>query len=115
CVAADGSGFDADASLENHPSVLFDAVVIPDGEQAIAALAANGLALEFVRDQFRHGKTLLALGAGRLLLEHAGIPPDDEDEGLLLIDEVGKAAVQRFVTALAQHRHPARETDPPVV
>jgi catalase len=113
--AADGETLDADASLENHPSALFDAVVVPDGAPAIEALAANGQALEFVRDPFRHCKTLLAIGAGRQLLEKAGIPLDGQDGGLLIADKANKASVQGFIDALAKHKHPERESDPPAV
>ena len=114
-AAGDGSLLDADASFENHPSALFDGVVIPDGPDAIEALAGNGQALEFVRDQFRHCKTMLALGAGRVLLERAGIPTKEGDGGLLIEQKPGKQAVQAFIDALARHRHPERETDPPAV
>ncbi|WP_233167474.1 catalase [Xylophilus sp. ASV27] len=114
-AADDGSALDADASFENHPSALFDGVVIPDGADAIEALAGNGQALEFVRDQFRHCKSMLALGAGRKLLERAGIPTQGGDAGLLVMEKSGKPAAQAFIEALAQHRHPARETDPPAV
>jgi catalase len=64
---------DADASLENEPGFLFDALVLPDGEDAVAALAADGHTMEFIKDQYRHCKTILALGASASLLEKAGI------------------------------------------
>ena len=47
------------------PSVLFDAVVVPDGEEAAERLALLGQALEFIKDQYRHCKPILMLGAGR--------------------------------------------------
>ena len=37
----EGDTLDADASLENEPGFLFDALVLPDGEEAVAALAAG--------------------------------------------------------------------------
>ncbi len=110
-----GSMLDADASFVNHPSALFDAVVVPDGRAAIETLAGNGHALEFMRDQFRHCKTMLALGAGRALLEKASIPTVGIDKGLLVGDKPTKQVVQAFIEALSKHRHPERETDPPVV
>ena len=118
----DGSTLEADASLENHPPALFDALVLPDGQAGVQALAGYGQALEFVKDQYRHGKAILALGAGRMLLERAGIPRElpggGADPGLLLA-EAGAKAVRRaapaFVAAVARHRHPERETDPPRV
>lgn len=110
-----GDTLDVDASMKNSPSVLFDAVVIPDGEVAVDALGADGLALEFVRDQFRHGKAMLAVGAGQRLLEYAGIPLDGDDSGLILADSAGQQSLATFLQAVAQHRHPERESDPPAV
>ncbi|VCU70443.1 Catalase HPII [Pigmentiphaga humi] len=113
--AAAGQSLDADASFQNSPSVLFDAAVVPDGAAAIEALCADGFALEFIRDLFRHGKSLLAIGAGRQLLEQAGVPLADPDPGLVLADSAGKPALASFIQAVARHRHPERETDPPKV
>ena len=62
--AEDGSALDADASLDNHPSGVFDGAIVPGGEGAVGRLQTDGRALEFLRDAYRHGKTLLALGRG---------------------------------------------------
>ncbi|TBR09863.1 MAG: catalase [Lysobacter sp.] len=117
---AEGGVLDADASLENEPAFLFDAIVLPDGAAAVDALLANGHSLEGLKDQYRHCKTILALGESRRLVEAAGLPatlPDGEpDPGLLLLDGASaKKALAVFVAAVAQHRHWARETDPPRV
>ncbi len=114
-AGAGGETMDADASFKNSPSPLFDAVVVPDGAQAIDALCADGVALEFVRDAFRHGKAIMAIGEGPRLLQHAGIPVDDADPGLVLAAAAEKSAIAAFINALGKHRHPARESDPPVV
>jgi len=113
-ASADGETLDADASLENSPSPLFDAVVVPDGPTGIDTLGADGRAAEFVRDQFRHGKTLLCVGAGSALLQQAGIPLGDAP-GVIVADSAARSATQSFIAALGQHRHPARETHPPMV
>ena len=108
---------DIEISLETGPSVLFDAVVLPDGDAA-AALAKLGHALEFVKDQYRHCKTILALGAGAKLLEAANIPgslPDGKkDPGLLRFNRM-EEGVATFIEAVARHRHPERYSDPPRV
>jgi catalase len=39
---AAGDMLDADASLENEPGFLFDGLVLPDGAEAVAALAQDG-------------------------------------------------------------------------
>jgi catalase len=114
-TAADGSMIDADASFENEPSVLFDAVAIPDGEGTAKAWARDGRAAEFVKDQFRHLKTILALGDAVSFVEGAGVLRDEENAGLLLQSEPEASFVSDFVDALARHKHFNRETDPPVL
>ena len=100
--------------MENSPPVLFDALILPDGEAGVKALAADGHTMEFVTNQFRHCKTILALGASRTLLENAGIS-EATDPGLLLLAANDKNAARQFMAAVAMHRHPERETDPPLV
>ncbi|MBL0391302.1 catalase [Ramlibacter monticola] len=120
-ATADGEPVEADASLENEPGFLFDALVLPDGAEAIAALARNGHTAEFIRDQFRHCKTILVLGAARELLPLAGLPPSFDKAqaqggtGLILAGEgEEQAATEAFLRALAKHRHFGREMDPPL-
>jgi catalase len=115
---ADDDVLDADASLENTPAVLFDALVLPDGEQAVALLANNGHALEFLKDQYRHCKTILVLGASRSLLDKVGITAaaaeGGEDSGLLFGEADGiDASITAFIAAVGVHRHTARDSDPP--
>lgn len=114
-VGGSGETLEADRSMENSPGFLFDALVVPDGSEAVKALLANGLAMEFVKDQFRHGKTILALGAGRELLEMAGIGSAmDDAPGILLAERPDAAATaSAFIDAVAAHRHFSRESDPP--
>jgi catalase len=116
--AADGDTLEVDATLENSPSVLFDAVVLPDGEVAASALLADGQTVEFIQNQFRHGKTILAVGAGRTLLPAAGIKDAkrdvERDPGLILADS-GDMDAKAFIKAVARHRHPERDRDPPKV
>jgi catalase len=119
---ADGDVLDADASLENEPAFLFDGLVLPDGAEAVAALAANGHTAEAIRDQFRHCKPILALGASRTLLVQAGLPMSmDKSHGQgetgLYFAEAGQAAAAAaaFIAGLARHRHFGREMDPPLM
>jgi catalase len=116
--AGDGTGFEASGSLENSPPVIFDAMVLPDGEAGVALLAQHGQTIEFITNQYRHGKSLLVLGAGKALLDKAGIsallPSGKPDPGIVLADDLNDA-VAAFIDAVTQHRHPARESDPPVV
>jgi len=109
-----------DVSMESAPSVLFDGLVLPDGQDAVRALAADGRRLEFLKDQYRHCKPILVLGAASELLNKAGVPqklPSGQaDPGLVLVQSKdGASAAKAFIGALAKHRHFERETDPPRV
>jgi catalase len=98
-----------DGTLETMPSVLFDAVVVPDGAKAAATLGALGHAREFVRDQYRHCKPILLLGAGRELATAAGVPIDDRADWAIARD------VRALIGAVGKHRNWDRATDPPRV
>jgi catalase len=116
--SANGDPIEIDVSMEAAPSVVFDAVVLPDGSDAVQLLAADGRALEFLKDQYRHCKPILVLGAGVELLEKANLPqtlPSGKpDPGLVLGRSGDKAVAQAFMKALAKHRHFDRESDPPL-
>lgn len=114
-ATADGDNIDADASFSNSPSPLFDAIVLPSGAKAVEALRLNGQALEFVRDAYRHGKSIMALGDGQSVLEQAGVALETPIDGVVIAQSASRDSIASFITALAQHRHPERETDPPLV
>jgi catalase len=119
-AAADGAEFEIDATLENTPAVLFDALVLPDGIDAVNALSKDGHTLEFLKDQYRHCKSILVLGASSKLLKTAGIveelPSGEPDPGLLVAQSRECDGVaESFIEAIAKHRHPARDTDPPLI
>jgi catalase len=114
----EGGEVEADKSMENSPSVLFDALVLPDGAKAIEALARDGHTMEYLKDQFRHCKTILALGASRKLLEMAGIPTSKKgkDAGILMSDSASdRDTAPAFISAIEAHRHPSRDSDPPML
>jgi len=110
--SSSGDPLDVEISLEAGPSVMYDGMIVPDG--AADLLARNAHAIDFVREQYRHCKPILALGGGANLLAKAMIPltlPDGSDDPALLVD----GTLEAFATALAGHRAFARETDPPMV
>ena len=118
-ATADGQAIAVDVSVEATPSVLYDAVVLPDGADAVARLGADGRVLEFLKDQYRHCKPMLVLGASSALLTKANIPTTlpsgDADPGLLHGNAGDTALADAFIAAMAAHRHFGRETDPPRV
>jgi len=91
------------------PSVLFDAAVVPDGEDAARELRSLGQALEFLKDQYRHCKPILLMGAGEAVAAEAGIPLDDAEDWAIVRE------LPAFVEAVARHRNWDRATDPPAV
>jgi catalase len=114
------AGLDVEITLETSPSVLYDAVIVPGGEQAVATLSGDAHALDFVRQQYRHCKPILAFDAGAGLLDLADVPPTLPDGAtdpavIRAAAKGAKAALSAFVDALAAHRAFARESDPPKV
>jgi putative intracellular protease/amidase len=89
-VTLTGGARQVDTTVEAMPSVLWDAVVIPDGDDAVEQLGIDGRVLEFVKDQYRHCKPILAIGSATGLLQKAGVPETlvsgQADPGLLLME-----------------------------
>ncbi len=115
---ASGNSLDVEASMEAAPSAVWDALVIPPGDAAAAALSVSGHAVEFLKDQYRHCKPILLMGGAQALLAKVGIPTElasaQDDPGLLCFEaKQAEPAIAAFAKALAHHRHFARETDPP--
>jgi catalase len=113
-----GEALQADASLENTPPVLFDAVVLPDGQAGVDALARIGNTAEFIVNTYRHCKTLLVFGASRALTEKLGMPttlPSGAPDPGILYAEAGDASrvAADFIAAVSKHKHPERDSDPP--
>jgi catalase len=119
-ATAEGGTLDVEISLEAGPSVMYDAVILPDGEAAIEAIGRDAHAIDFVKEQYRHCKPILVIGAGAELLVKANIPatlPDGSTDAALVGAERASLTkgLAAFKTALAGHRAFARETDPPMV
>jgi catalase len=117
----EGEPIEVEVTFETMPSVLFDAAIVPDGKAAVKVLGNIGHAVEFLKDQYRHAKPILALGAGADLLENAGVPAalpsGKRDPGMLIFESGadGVKSLSAFIKALARHRHHEREMDPPAV
>ncbi|MGH6646922.1 catalase [Aquabacterium sp.] len=115
-----GDVLEVDASMENTPAVLFDALILPCGQEAVDALAKDGHTMEFIKDQYRHCKPILALGLSEQLLDKAGIPATlpsgAKDDALIKVQpsQVGPV-IQDFIDAIEKHRYTPRDSDPPLV
>ena len=116
---SDNIEINADASMENEPGFLFDALVLSDGEAGLAALKRDGHTMAFIKDPYRHCKIIMVMGASKALLDKAEVPvrlPDGKlDRGTIVSGNNAMSSLDDFVKAVAMHRHPERETDPPLV
>jgi catalase len=85
----------------------------------VAHLSPNRHTLDFVKDQYRHCKSILAIGASSALLDKAGIQPQlpngNDDPGILRAASGDAVDADAFIAAIGKHRHFIRETDPPLV
>ncbi|MCQ4292714.1 catalase HPII [Pseudomonas stutzeri] len=102
---ADGKILPVDAAMDGMPSVMFDAVFVPGGADAAAAMAKSGEAKHYVLEAYKHLKPIVVLGAARPLLASLNLT---SDAGLLEGDDVD-AVFGNFAQALGQHRVWARE------
>ena len=103
---ADGGFTQAVRSLLNTPSVVYDAVLVADGDDNVTILESDDAACRFVEEAYRHCKSLAAIGAGERVLEAAAVPK--EGPGIV----IGRAVTdvtKRFIEAIGLHRHWQRE------
>ena len=99
-------------TMRGRPPVMFDALYVPGGDESVSTLCDDDEALRFVRETFRHGKSIAASGDGVQVLRVAGLPlPEDARQAALsgLILELPRAGLgvlsAAFVAAIAQRRH----------
>ncbi|MGH3391815.1 MAG: catalase [Actinomadura sp.] len=119
-AAGDGAGdrvVEVTHALPTVGSVLYDAVVVPGGKESVSALTADGDAVHFVAEAFKHGKAIGALGAGIGLLEAARIrgvrlanAHESEAADLGVITQTaeggaGSGFLGALTQAIAAHRH----------
>ncbi|MGU9853689.1 catalase HPII [Pseudomonas koreensis] len=102
---ADGKALPVDASMEGMPSVIFDAVFVPGGAASIKALSADGVALHYVLEAYKHLKAIALHGDAKQLQDLLKLEADD---GLLQGKDV-PGLTKPFFAAIGQHRVWARE------
>jgi catalase len=111
----EGGKLDVEATMETMPSVLFDAMVVAEGEMSIFNLALDARTIDFLRDQYRHCKPILMPNASASLMEMTGIevnsPDGNPDSGLIIAGDNGFEYISEFLIALGKPRNHSRETD----
>jgi catalase len=104
-----GQQLPVDHCLLTASSVLFDAVLVPGGATHAQALAANGRAVHFVLEAYRHCKPICVIGDGVELLRTLGIDANTPSADGVLVGKGDPASrvplAQEFITAMARHRH----------
>ena len=94
----------ADGMQMAEPSIAYDAVIIPDGDNLNAVLQ-DGVARHYVLEAYKHLKPIAFLGNKSDLLEPLGLVAD---EGTLVEDEFQQIA-EKFKNLIMAHRVWSRE------
>ena len=102
---SDGKTVQPDATFTGLPSVAFDAVFVPGGASVAEALQADGAALHYLLEAYKHLKAIALCGDSKALVTLLRI---EADEGLLMADKASGLCA-KLVKAMAQHRVWARE------
>ncbi len=104
-TTAEGQKLVIDGPMDGLPSILFDALFVPGGAQAVELLEKSGDARHYLLEAYKHLKPIAVLGDARRMLAPLQL---QADAGLLEGDSVD-AVFDPFVQALAQHRIWTRE------
>ncbi|GAA0723610.1 catalase [Dactylosporangium roseum] len=109
-TTSDGLPMEVTRAMQTMSSVLYDAIVVPDGAPD---LAMDGLAVNYAAEAFKHGKAVGAFGTGLGLLQRAQIPltTASADPALIAYDEWTPDFATEFTKALAAHRNFDRDID----
>jgi catalase len=99
---SDGKAIPVDFSIDSMPSVLFDAVYVPDGKESVTQLLKMGSAVHYILESYKHCKAIAASGEGerlipRELLGHQGVISAGQKPSW---NEFSK----RFISAVSEHR-----------
>ncbi len=98
----EGEELKVDGTFEGNPSVLFDAVIVPTGNENIQTLSGNGLAKYHLQQAFKHLKAIGLQGDGAKVFQAAGLG-EMKDAGVVHDEEV-KKLVDGLLAVLAKHR-----------
>ena len=108
-----GKKVKADQSFLIATSVVFDAVYIPGGTKSVETLTADGDALHFVEEAYKHCKPVAANEDARSFLEYTCIGNNLHEKGYDAKADgvvIGKGNISKaFIQAMKQHRFWERE------
>ncbi|NTS43500.1 catalase [Flavisolibacter sp. BT320] len=107
---------------KNHittASLVYDALFVPGGRGSVDKMKGMGDAIHFVREAYKYGKPIAAIGEGVELIEACGLPELSvfdklgTDKGVVTARSQNKSkeVINEFLTAMLQHRHWEREVN----
>ena len=106
--ADNGTVVMAQHAVLTMPSVVYDGVFVPRGTASVGALVADGDAIHYIAEAYKHCKPIAADEEAGALLEAAGLAVETADDahGVVLgrTTSEARALPARFVAALGQHR-----------
>lgn len=116
-TAEDDSKIEVDQSFLTAASVLFDAVYVAGGTNAVATLEAEANAVHFLNEAFKHCKPIAAAEEAMQVINATyfskKLPPDFSEEAVLsegiLVGRVDKNFTRLLIKMIAQHRFWERE------
>jgi len=100
-----GNPINADQTLFNTSSVLFDAVYIPGGEKSVNVLMNNADAIHFINQAYKHCKAIAIDKKAVQVLQSTYVKDVSNDKGII---QDGNA--NSFISAIGMHRFWERES-----
>ncbi|RYZ61040.1 MAG: catalase [Chitinophagaceae bacterium] len=115
--AVKGTDVKTDKNHITTASLVYDALFVPGGRGSVDKLKTMGDAIHFVRETYKYGKPIAAIGEGVELIEACGLPDllvfDDmgKDKGVVTArnENKSKEVISEFLAGMLQHRNWERE------
>ncbi|MGI8598689.1 MAG: DJ-1/PfpI family protein, partial [Chitinophagaceae bacterium] len=115
--ATKGSEIKADKTYLTTGSIMYDAVFIPGGKDAVEKLKKMGDTLHFIKEAYKHCKPIAAIGEGVEVIDACLLPElltfdvVSSDKGVVTSRKEGdgEAVAEQFIKAIAKHRFWERE------
>ncbi|KAL0487276.1 catalase [Acrasis kona] len=106
-TGSDGTKIKVDRPLVNAPSVIYDGIVVIQGDASVKTLSKIGLAAHGLKESFLHGKPVAALDGAAQLLDSNNIPRDLKQGVFDNSSDFGKS----FIDALKKHKFHNRDVE----
>jgi len=112
-----GSDVKTDKSHITTASLMYDAVFIPGGRESADKLKQMGDALHFIKEAYKHGKPIAAVGEGSEVIEACRLPElsvfdtTASDKGVVTSRDSGQGndVIKQLQKVMLQHRFWERE------